>query len=152
MGTNRQARRWTAWIACLAILLASLAPSISYAVSAARLVNSPFQSEICSVIKLKEVQADGSLQAGYAEERDSNAVTSDGDSQHSSHHPVSDIHFEHCPFCFTHAGSFALPASETLAALAAAPCVARMPLRFYECASPIFVWKAAQPRAPPFFS
>lgn len=57
----------------------------------------------------------------------------DGEQQPTVHGQYNDsppahggMHFEHCPFCFTHAGSFALPPSDTaLIPLLATPVVAQ---------------------------
>jgi hypothetical protein len=154
MGINQYRRRFIAWIACVAILVASFAPSVSHALAAAGLIHSSFQPGLCSAAKRVAVQDDGNRHARHThlQQSDSVGVMPDSGSGHSSHCPASGMHFEHCPFCFTHAGSFALPPSETLAPLAAAACTARMPHRFYQCATPIFIWEAAQPRAPPFLS
>lgn len=59
------------------------------------------------------------------------------------------LHVEHCPFCFTHAGSFAtLPIPEFIFPLTSAAAFA--PQRFLHAPRPLFVWAAPQARAPPF--
>ncbi|MEG1323955.1 MAG: DUF2946 domain-containing protein, partial [Janthinobacterium sp.] len=49
-------RRFAAWIACFAILLAALAPSISQAVANAKQESGSGWAEICSVAGIRFVQ------------------------------------------------------------------------------------------------
>lgn len=61
------------------------------------------------------------------------------------------MHFEHCPFCFTHAGSFGTPPSaEFTAPLLIGAAI--QPTLFLHSPRPLFSWAAAQARAPPAFS
>jgi hypothetical protein len=75
----------------------------------------------------------------------------DDDSHAHQHAPPSGehvLHFEHCPFCFTHAGSFAtLPIPEFIFPLTGAAAAA--PPLFLHAPRPLFVWAAPQARAPP---
>ncbi|HJV80365.1 DUF2946 domain-containing protein [Noviherbaspirillum sp.] len=124
---NLFTRRIAAWIACFAVLLAALAPSISHAVSAAKETGSIW-SDICTQTGIKQVQAD------------------DG---HDHSTPAQNgLHFEHCPFCFTHAGSVGLPpvAGFVLPLLIATQA---KPTLYYQSPRPLFIWAAAQSRAPP---
>lgn len=133
MGINRATKRFAAWIACCAILMASLAPSISHALAAASNAGS-FWAEICSAsgIKLLKVADDAANQQASG----------------SSSPAEKGLQFEHCPFCFTHAASFGLPPSAGFIL----PVVSGVPMRpslFYQSPRPLFAWAAAQPRAPP---
>ncbi len=110
-------RRCAAWLACIAILFAALAPSISQALSTA---SSATQTEICSTGATKLVK----VTAGKA------------------------LHFQHCPFCATHAGSFALPPSASLAMPLPEARHSR-PFLFYQSPRPLPIWTVAQSRAPP---
>lgn len=123
-------------MACFAILLASLAPAISHAVNAARTAQ-PAQQEHC----LEENEA--MAHAGHAE-----AMHDAPDADHAASH---ELHFEHCPFCFIHAGSFALMASFPVQA-GLLPARAQRPLLFYQSHQPLYAWASAQPRAPPTVS
>jgi hypothetical protein len=80
--------RATAWIAIFAILLAALAPSL------ARALSSPQKAmpwtDICSV---------GGPQVAH------DVAPESGSGQHEG------MGLKHCPFCLTHAGQFALPAT-----------------------------------------
>ncbi len=156
MGMTRQTRRLTAWIACFAILLASLAPSISHAIAAAGLSNitkTTVPPSLPGDPTLHEMDcihdhaaADSEIHSHRLHQQDSSPATSHNSDSHSG-----GLHLEHCPFCFTHAGSFAIPLSDTLISFATAACTARMPIRFFQCATRIFIWNSAQPRAPPSF-
>jgi hypothetical protein len=132
MRMNRLTRRFTAWIACLAILAAALAPSISHALAAANSAGS-FSNEICSTTDLKLVKT--------ANEQDPASPSPAGEG----------MSFDHCPFCFTHAGSFGLPpvSSVTLPVVSG---LFPLPSLYYQSPRPLFVWATAQSRAPPFHS
>jgi hypothetical protein len=131
MARNRRRQCFTAWIASFAILLASLVPSISHALSAAQPADSSTFAEICSVHKLQKT---------------ADAVSS------GIHSPVEkDWHIEHCPFCFTHADALALPPSAKITVPAATGSSLHTSL-FFHSPRPLFAWIAAQPRAPPVIS
>ncbi|MGB7480947.1 MAG: DUF2946 domain-containing protein, partial [Burkholderiaceae bacterium] len=80
-----QHRRWHAWIACLAILLNALAPSLSHAL-ASPAPRAAVWEEICSA-------------HGAATSADDPA---DSIPEHAQASP-------HCPFCAPHGGHAALP-------------------------------------------
>jgi hypothetical protein len=127
MGMKKVTRRFAAWIACFAMLFAALAPSVSHILSMSR---GETWSEICSVggTKFVKVSVD---QGGIAD-----PATPDS------------IHFEHCPFCATHAGSFALPPSAGFAI----PLIETQethPFLFFQSPHPLAIWTVAQSRAPP---
>lgn len=61
------------------------------------------------------------------------------------------LHFEHCPFCFSHGGTFGLPPTAAFAFPVASSFQAFPPL-FYQSPRPLSIWAAAQSRAPPFSS
>jgi hypothetical protein len=132
MGMNKVTQYLTAWIASFAILLALLAPSMSYAMTAAQ---GPGISgaEICSVSAAKP--------------------TDIADSLHVKPFFPADkaTHSGHCPFCSTHAGSFGLPPSAAFAFPVTSGSDI-VPLLFYQSPRPLFIWAAAQSRAPPFAS
>lgn len=115
------------WIAMLAILFSALAPSVSHAL-AARDILAGF-AEVCTVNGVELV----SLSTGERQK------------------PVKDAlfhHMEHCAFCATHAGSFALlpPLPVSFAVIGGHDL---FPSLFYLAPSPLFSWSAAQPRGPP---
>lgn len=118
----------TVWIACFAILLNALVPSISYALTARKHSASP-SMEICSMGKSMS-------------SRSSFKHTSDKTDANGA---------RHCTFCLPHAGSFALPPP-------AVPCCAvaaghdLFPSLFYLSPQPLFSWAAANPRGPPLLS
>lgn len=122
--------RCTAWIACFAILLAALAPSISHALAIAG-DGSGNWVEICTVSGSKLVSANH---------------------DHQSPAPADKFgHLKHCPFCLSHAVSVGLlpPADFTLPVVAGTHI---LPSLFYQAPRPLFAWAVAQPRAPPAFS
>ena len=77
------------------------------------------------------------------------------DTDHSSHHSTEpakkELHFEHCPFCVTHAGSFGLVPIDALA-LPAPRGSDVFPSLFYQSHHPLFAWVTPHSRAPPAYS
>lgn len=129
MGKFFHRKCWSIWIACFAILLNALAPSVSHAFAAAH-GQPPLLIEICSVGGTRFVALDVSRdQAPTGEHRTAGTG-------------------EHCPFCFTHAGGDALP-SAALPDLRRAALPAEMPRLFYQAPRLLFNWSAAHPRGPP---
>jgi hypothetical protein len=127
MGMKTITRRYVAWIACFTMLFAALAPSIAHAMSAAR---GEVWAEICSTAGTKFVKASADQPpADYAVKQQT-------------------LHLEHCPFCATHADSFALlPGPSFSIALLDTPDT--HPLLFYRSPRPLAIWTTAQSRAPP---
>ena len=130
MGMTLFTRRFAAWIACFAILLAALAPSISQAVANAKQESDSGWAEICSVAGIRFVQVD-----------DDGAA--DGKSGGKA------MQMEHCAFCSTHAGSVGLPPTNPVLPLLVASGTAIFPALYYQSPSPLFIWSTAQSRAPP---
>ena len=128
MGMTLFTRRFAAWIACFAILLAALAPSISQAVANAKQESGSGWAEICSVAGIRFVQVDD----GAADEKSAGKA----------------MQMEHCAFCATHAGSVGLPPSPVLP-LPVISGTAIFPALYYQSPSPLFIWSTAQSRAPP---
>lgn len=127
MISSRLTRRITAALACLAILMAALAPSISHALSDAGKPRSLW-AEICSSAGLKLVKVDlGSELPAHGE-------------------PASA--FDHCPFCQTHGGMPALPSSAAFFVPASLGSFAFPPL-YYQAPRTLFAWASPQSRAPP---
>jgi hypothetical protein len=127
MGMKRITRRFAAWVACFAMLFAALAPSVSHALSMSR---GEIWSEICSASGTKFVKVSVD-QGGIA----------DPATQGS-------IHLEHCPFCATHAESFALPPNAGFIV----PLIETQdthPFLFFQAPHPLAIWTVAQSRAPP---
>lgn len=129
MPMNRVTRRLTAWIACFAILMASLAPSISHALAAAKTPGS-YWMEICSSVGLQFIKMESGKTA------DSSSPAKHG------------LHFEDCPFCQTHANAIVLPPVSALLPLVVSGSFPLPPL-FYQSPRPLFVWASPQSRAPP---
>lgn len=118
------------WLAILAVLFAAIAPSISHALAAPAVsVPSALLMQICT--------ADGVMEM----------AASDTDMKKSGMDPV--VHaFEHCPYCSTHAGSFALlPGAAPNFAVSAGHDV--FPPLYYRAPAPLFLWSSGNPRAPP---
>jgi hypothetical protein len=125
MGQFLKRKRMQVWIACLAILLNALAPSLSHA-----LMTGPSNMmEICSAAGTRWMAVDLAADA------------STGSSTDTALH-----HAQHCPFCVTHADLLDLPQSASFAVDGGHDL---FPALFYRSPTPLFSWSAANPRAPP---
>lgn len=117
------------WLAILAVLFAAVAPSISHALAAPAVsIPSSLLMQICTVDGVMEMAAGA-------------------DPKKSGMDPV--VHaFEHCPYCSTHAGSFALlPGAALNFAVSGGHEV--FPPLYYRAPAPLFLWSSGNPRAPP---
>ncbi len=130
MGMTSITRQFAAWIACFAILLSALAPSISRAVAHAKQESGSGWVEICSMAGIRFVKAE----AGK-----SGVGQPDGKA----------MQMEHCAFCSMHAGSVGLPPTSPVLPLSLDAGTALQPALYYQSPSPLFVWSTAQSRAPP---
>ncbi len=120
------------WLAILAVLFAAIAPSISHALAAPAVsVPSSLLMQICTV--------DGMVDVGVGVGEKKPGVD-----------PV--VHaFEHCPYCTTHAGSFALlPGLSPNFAVSGGHD--SYPPLYYRAPAPLFLWSSGNPRAPPVLS
>jgi hypothetical protein len=96
--------------------------------------NTPLLMEICSATGNKSV---------LVTELD---IQKPMDSQDSKAAPM-----QHCPYCLTHAGSFAL-LSDAPSLLINPDLSYSLPALFYHAPRPLFAWAASNPRAPPTVS
>lgn len=131
MGMNTVTRHVAAWIACIAMLFAALAPSIALAIPLS--TGEPVM-QICSV--------DGMAAAAKV---DKLAKADPAASKSSAADPV---HVKHCPLCVNHAGAMAFPPVAN-SSIVAMPAQAFYPDLFFQSPRPLAIWAAAQSRAPP---
>jgi len=132
MFMKRARIRLAAWVACLAILAGSLAPTVSHVLAAARGGDAAW-IDVCANDGAKTVRVKGDL-----------AIPSPA--QNDSHVPLA-----HCPYCLTHAGSFAIAAQPGLVISAAVDGTA-LPSGFQPSPRPAFAGAATHSRAPPALS
>ena len=127
MRASRAHRLLTTWIAALAILLASLAPSMSHALGA---VQPASWIEVCTTQGSKWVVPgkDGSERA-----------------------PALAHVLEHCPYCSVHAPALGLPPALD-SVLVPSRLAHEVPLAFLASPRTQHAWVSARPRAPPLFS
>lgn len=151
-------RRIAAWMACFAILLASLAPAVSHGINALRLADANTHEHCAEIGDAAshhlETESAGNqdLHMQVSEDVDQSLQTAmPSGTSHTDHGSASGWHFEHCPFCFTHAGSFGL-APVVFFTNQMGTSAALRPALFYCLPQPLFVWRSAQPRAPPAIS
>lgn len=135
MPFSRRHLRSYAWVALLAIFGLAFAPTISHALARAQGQNS-LLTQICTPQGMKTIAlADlaGDAVADISAASDDSGVMN----------PL-----EHCPLCGLAASSPALPVVEAVLVLPLAQATA-VPRLFLRAPRPLFVWSAAQPRAPP---
>jgi hypothetical protein len=123
MPTRRGRRIVLSWIALVAILLASFAPSVTQALSAS--TGLPWET-ICS------------------------AANVGADRHGTPAAPALPHALEHCPYCALHA-DLAPPPDPRLAGAGTAVAFQAFPIAFTQPPGANAVWTAAQPRAPPRF-
>jgi len=130
MQMERMTRCFAAWIACIAMLFAALAPSMSQAMA---VMPGGTWTEICGMGGTRFVKV----------------TSAAGDV--SDHAPSGVAHVDHCPLCATHAGSFALP---TTAGYFVPLIDTREthPFLIFQSPQPLAIWHLAQARAPPLRS
>lgn len=124
----RQTRCFATWIACIVVLFAALAPSVSHALASAGKASSLWM-EICSADSVKFAKQDSAIGSSSQENK-------------------SSIEFEHCPYCLPHGASVGLPPSSSFN-LPVLTGSFPLPSLFYQSPRPLFIWAGAQSRAPP---
>lgn len=124
-------RKLTAWIALCAIVLGAVAPALSHALS--RFGDGDKRwVEVCTVAGTKLVAVDDSGEKGKAGDADVFPA-------------------ERCPFCSTHGGAPALPATQIMP-FSLNGTIEEVPSLYLHAPRPLFIWAASQPRAPPVLS
>ncbi len=132
MWMKRTRKKLTAVIAVFAILLVSLAPSISHALAAAN-GNSEIWVEICSATGSRMVKLDDT------------ALPDPGKPEPAASHVAN------CLYCLTHVDSLA-PLPETRIVVPVLSLETDLPPLYFNSPRPLFIWAKGQPRAPPVFS
>jgi hypothetical protein len=130
---KRSQQRIISLIALAAVLFASLAPTISHALE---MKKATLWQEVCSAQGIKVIP------------NTLIAVNNQASKENNSQPNKMGMHFEHCPYCFSHAGSLGLPASATALFLAEINAVEHLDIY----ASPLVVsyYSSSHPtRAPP---
>lgn len=113
-----------AWLACAAVLLSAVMPTLSHAFAPNRA--DAVLAQICSPSK---------LMAG-------------ADAQ--GPHDKSSLHMQDCPYCRLQFDTPVLPTVPV--PLKLGTIAARHPTLFYQSPTPLFSWVAANPRAPPLLT
>lgn len=128
-------RRFAAWIACCAVLLAALAPAISHAL----VPHDKPQAwiEICTAQGIKFIQVAAEQSPDTPEPQPQPQLHTD--------------HFEHCPFCNPNHVANGLPPGVDIV-FATIEHRRVFPALFYQAPQGLFVWTPAASRAPPVLS
>ena len=133
-------RPWQIWIACFAILINALAPSVSHALTMMDATSGTRGAlgfaEICSTQVVKSDVGDSSSLAKQQ-------ITPDQDASNSALH-----HLKHCQCCVNQAGNPVLPLPNPQALTIISGHDA-YPSLFYHAPSALFSWASAHARAPP---
>ncbi|WP_293776725.1 DUF2946 domain-containing protein [uncultured Oxalicibacterium sp.] len=132
--THRRVSLLTVWMALFAILLGTLAPTVSHALANDKVLG--VMLEICA--------SDGMRMIDVSKQK---ADEEHGDSSGTDHL----LHMEDCPFCRVSSHTVSLlPTSWQFFPLVTA--TAHYPPLFYRAHRPLFAWASARSRAPPTFS
>lgn len=120
-------RRITSWIACLAILMGSLAPVLTHAIE-----RSPGHDwiEVCTTLGAQWIDTADDARQG---------ATPEAPSEHAQ---------QHCPCCASHAPTLGMPPASTVV-LTMPRLRAGLPELFLQSPRTLHAWSTAQPRAPP---
>jgi len=120
-------RRLTAWIALMAMLLGTLAPTISHALAR---TGDGIWVQVCT--------PEGSRWVHVGDDAPSDPTA-----------PLQPL--EHCPYCSVHAPALGMPPAPCTLALDAPP-LAERPMAWWQAPTTAHAWSSAQPRAPPSFA
>lgn len=146
---KRSKQRLISQIAIVAVIFSSLAPTISHALAS---TNSTSQAgrqtlwqDVCSAQGAKVISSDFAAQNENAQTLASTVKSSKENSNPTN---KMAMHFEHCPYCFSHAGSVVLPTSATALFLAEINAVGH--IASYASPFVISYYSSSHPtRAPP---
>lgn len=132
MEMTRLTRRFTAWLAAFAVLLAAFAPFISHAMPQPKRA-APGWVEVCTHTGPKLLKLN--------------------DKQHAAPSTPAEkgVHSNHCSFCFTHTGQTGLPPTAGFV-LPIASGKQALPRLADRSPRPLFAWTNAPSRAPPALS
>ena len=138
---HRRTRHYLAtWIACLAILMSALAPTISHALAAHKRAAGWAEADICTV-------APGHAATHVMPMHPADAANK---SANKSGMGQQDMDMTDCPYCVPHGGAAGLP-HPVIASIPLLPVPFAHPALFYQSPAPLFIWSTAQSRAPPAF-
>jgi hypothetical protein len=144
--STRLRQRWTAWLACCAILLNALVPAVSHALAYEHARQHGW--EICL--------NDGTTLSGFGELDEATflALTDRANPvppAFASHDMTDPLAMADCGYCLPHAGTVGLPPPSG-PAVPAAEAVPERPYLYYHAPRPLQAWAGAQPRGPPAIS
>lgn len=134
MSRKTKLRALHIWIACLAILMNALAPSISHAV--AFMQGQPARWEVCR--GTPRAAAGGDMVQ---------AILADGADKRQVPHKAM-FSMDDCGYCTPHAGSYGLPPTP-VSGLGLFSTHSIQPFLFYRSPAPLTAWSASRPRGPP---
>lgn len=135
MFTRTVLRRFTAWLAAVAVLCAGLLPLVSHAV-VPHLSGSVGLVEVCTVSGMAWIKLDAA------------SASTDLASPAQSDDTAPGMNMATCDWCALHSPHLGVPPAPVAMTLPAAKLAAAPPA-FFHAPRPLFAWAAAQPRAPP---
>jgi hypothetical protein len=124
--------RLASWIAIAAIVFSALAPTIAHAFPAKNTPQTLWQ-ELCTAQGTKLIQSTDVA----------------GDQQQIPVQNNAGIHFEHCPYCFSHAGSVGLPPATAAFVFVATGQSAQFAASYIAPVLPFYHQSANPSQAPP---
>jgi hypothetical protein len=124
--------RLASWIAIAAIVFSALAPTIAHAFPAKNTPQTLWQ-ELCTAQGTKLIQSTDVA----------------GDPQQIPAQNNAGIHFEHCPYCFSHAVSVGLPPATAAFVFVATGQTAQFAASYIAPVLPLYYQSANPSQAPP---
>lgn len=131
-------KRFHAWLAIAAMLMAALAPAVSRATAT---VGEGLLIDVCSAGGTHQIQ----ILAGEAERYLDSILAGGEESDDSSGSSLSS-----CPYCASHTLGVGLPPLASAARLLTQGVSDALPRLFLIAPRPLFAWSPSSPRAPPF--
>lgn len=127
---NRRTGYLAAWIAGLALLFASMLPSVFHSSMARNATVISIPTEICTTSPVKPVVMVDLHKSGVPQDK-------------------HDAHGEECTYCRFQGDAPGMPTAIDLAAYQPLHLFP-LPSLFHQSPRPLFVWTSGQPRAPPY--
>jgi hypothetical protein len=124
--------RLASWIAIAAIVFSALAPTIAHAFPAKSTPQTLWQ-QLCTAQGTKLIQSTDVA----------------GDQQPIPAQNNASIHFEHCPYCFSHMGSVGLPPATASFVFVATGQIAQLAESYIAPVLPLYHQSAHPSQAPP---
>ena len=161
MKLKHRYQRFISLIALITMTVNLFAPTVAHAIAKVKGTPTPWM-QVCSVSGIQYIPLDLNLEASANNDNTQNNINSLLSANHLNDSFFGQIHdkktrhqsdlpLQHCAYCMSHAHHFAVFTQANLTVFDRH--IARpFPPLFYQSHAPLFIWVAANPRAPPISS